>query len=41
LNSPCQRTQNARRISRVIRFAEVKEETAQRAGDTQQSVSPG
>ena len=32
---------SARRISRVMRFAEVKEETAQRAEDTQQSVSPG
>jgi hypothetical protein len=31
----------AHRISRVMRFAEVKEESAQRTGDTQQSASPG
>jgi hypothetical protein len=31
----------AHQISRVMRFAKVKEETAQRAGDTQQNASPG
>jgi hypothetical protein len=31
----------AHQISRVMRFAKVKAETAQRSGDTQQSASPG
>jgi hypothetical protein len=30
-----------RRISRMMRFAKVKEEAAKRAGDTQQSASFG
>jgi len=31
----------AHEISRVMRFAQVKAESAQRTGDTQQSASPG
>jgi len=33
-NSPLQANRQAHQNSRVMRFAEVKEETAQRSGDT-------
>ena len=39
--SPLPANRQAHQNSRVMRFAKVKEEAAQRAGDTQQSASPG